>query len=272
MPRIDPRERRIVIIASTLAALFVVVNAAAAHGLSPAFEEFVALAAILALFPVAAVETLDVMWKRSADESLPDVLRSIARAMEGGATFERAVLTTSEAYRGPLSKHLRRMAIKLSWGVPHGEALRDFAHAVGTKMARLVAVLIDGAMRVSGPMEVLSSSADFVSAMTELSRTRRSEVRPYLMVIYVGYFVFLFVIVLLYRTFLMPFVAGPIIPGPGLIMGLPELKRSLFHMIVVQAICCGLAIGKMEEGTIVAGFKHAVFMLLVGFVTYKLFL
>jgi flagellar protein FlaJ len=53
----------------------------------------------------------------------------------------------------------------------------------------------------------------------------------------------------------------------------PEaMQRIFFHMTAIQAFFGGLVAGKMGEGTISAGLKHSLILMLCGYVALKIFL
>jgi len=51
-----------------------------------------------------------------------------------------------------------------------------------------------------------------------------------------------------------------------------EMQRMFFHMTSIQAFFGGLVAGKMGEGTINAGLKHSLILMLCGYIALKLFL
>jgi flagellar protein FlaJ len=51
-----------------------------------------------------------------------------------------------------------------------------------------------------------------------------------------------------------------------------QVSRIFFHMTAIQAFFGGLVSGKMGEGTINAGLKHSLILMLCGYVALKLFL
>jgi flagellar protein FlaJ len=48
-----------------------------------------------------------------------------------------------------------------------------------------------------------------------------------------------------------------------------EARKLFFHMSIIQALFSGLVAGKMGEGTISAGLKHSVVMLIAGYIALK---
>jgi flagellar protein FlaJ len=51
-----------------------------------------------------------------------------------------------------------------------------------------------------------------------------------------------------------------------------DLKRTFLHLTLVQGFFGGLVAGKMGEGSISAGLKHCLVMMLLGYVALKFFL
>ena len=103
--------------------------------------------------------------------------------------------------------------------------------------------------------------------------------RPYAVVVYVAFGVFLFADIILIRTFFEPMAAmhaqalaaggGGIFGGAGLDMA--ALNRTLFHATVIEGILGGLIAGKMSEAHLGAGLKHSLMLLLITFLSFLLF-
>jgi flagellar protein FlaJ len=86
----------------------------------------------------------------------------------------------------------------------------------------------------------------------------------------VALFVFLFTIVLLFKTFFTSVEGVPLLVTPTLAPA--DLQRTFFHMTIVQGFFGGLVAGKMGEGSISAGLKHSLIMMILGYVALKLFM
>ncbi|MFB0523258.1 MAG: hypothetical protein ACETV1_05810, partial [Candidatus Bathyarchaeia archaeon] len=97
----------------------------------------------------------------------------------------------------------------------------------------------------------------------------QAQIRPYVAIVYVAFFVFLFTIIILFKTFFSQ-IAEFTITTFGLVT--PEaMRRIFFHMSILQAFFGGLVAGKMGEGTVSAGLKHSVVLLTAGYVALKFF-
>jgi flagellar protein FlaJ len=56
------------------------------------------------------------------------------------------------------------------------------------------------------------------------------------------------------------------------VMAPEEMSRTFFHMTAIQAFFGGLVAGEMGEGTVNAGLKHSLVLMLCGYVALKLFM
>jgi flagellar protein FlaJ len=74
----------------------------------------------------------------------------------------------------------------------------------------------------------------------------------------------------MFRSFFVSIEGSPIL-GTA-VMSASEMYRMFFHMTSIQAFFGGLIAGKMGEGTVNAGLKHSLIMMLCGFIALKLFL
>jgi flagellar protein FlaJ len=103
-----------------------------------------------------------------------------------------------------------------------------------------------------------------------LDKECRAQTRPYVAIVYVAFYVFLFTVVLLFKSLF--FQMGEL-PISGSVLLTPEATlRMFFHMSVIQAFFSGLIAGKMGEGTVSAGLKHCVILLMSGYLAFKFIL
>jgi flagellar protein FlaJ len=82
--------------------------------------------------------------------------------------------------------------------------------------------------------------------------------------------VFLFTIVLLFKTF---FTTAEGVPMLAASTSSPaDLERTFLHMTLIQAFFGGLVGGKMGEGSIYAGLKHSLIMMILGYIALRVFM
>jgi flagellar protein FlaJ len=271
MPKIGKSVKQIVWVSSVVLAISIIVFGFFMSCGTATFDEFVFFAIIAAFTPPTIVNYIDYRWKRAIDERLPDLFRSIVQAQETGMTLPRALEEASKRDFGPLTAELRKMNAQISWGMTLEEALIAFAKRVNTVLVQRSIPLIIEANRSGGRVEkVFDPMGKFVQSTLMLHRERRNQSRPYIAIIYVAFFVFLFTVVLLFKSFFVEIQGLPMLGAA--VMAPEEIKRLFLHMTAIQGFFGGLVAGKMGEGTISAGLKHSLVMMVCGYLALKLFL
>lgn len=113
-------------------------------------------------------------------------------------------------------------------------------------------------------LDIIQSDANELFA---LEKERRSALRPYVVVIYIAFGVFVAVTVILVDSFFKQVLGaggGSTVSfgsGNGLAgLSLPVVKDLFLQMALIEAIFGGLGAGKLGEGSFSAGFKHVLIM------------
>ena len=271
MPKIEVWEKKIAWIVSGILALMIIMTACITLQDSPLFDEYVFFALVVGVFPPAALDYIDYRWRRSIDEHLPDLFRSIVQAQQTGMSLPQALEEASKRSYGPLTGELKRMVAQMSWGMSFEKAFQSLSERVNTVLMRRTAPLVIEAKRSGGQVEkVFEPMGRFVQSTLTSEKKLQVQIRPYIAIVYVAFFVFLFTIIMLFKTFFSQ-IAEFTITTFGLVT--PEaMRRIFFHTSILQAFFGGLVAGKMGEGTISAGLKHSVILLTAGYVAMKFFI
>ncbi|MGB9740812.1 MAG: type II secretion system F family protein [Candidatus Bathyarchaeales archaeon] len=271
MPKINEHYKKLAWITSILIAFAIVVFALFSFWGTQTFDEFVFFALIVGIFPPAILNYIDLKWRKAVDEHLPDLFRSIVQAQETGMTLPQALEEVAKRNYGPLTSELKKMTAQISWGMTFEEALLTLSKRVNTVLMQRTVPLIIEASRSGGHVEkVFAPTGKFIQTTLLLDKERCNQTRPYIAIIYVAYFVFLFTVILLFKSFFASIEGLPTLGAA--VMSPEETKRLFFHMTVIQGLFGGLIAGKMGEGTVNAGLKHSLIMMLSGYIALKLFL
>lgn len=271
MPKVEKNVKKIAWVASVSLAVAMILFAYGIFRGNRTFDELVFFATIVAVSPPAILNYVDYRWRKAIDEHLPDLFRSIVQAQETGMTLPQALEEASKRDYGPLTAELKKMTAQISWGMSFEEALLALGRRVNTVLMQRTVPMIIEASRSGGRVEkVFDPMGKFIQTTLLLNKERGTQTRPYIAIIYVAFFVFLFTIILLFKSF---FVSIEGLPMLGTAVMSPEqVSRIFFHMTAIQAFFGGLVSGKMGEGTINAGLKHSLILMLCGYVALKLFL
>ena len=271
MPKIESRTKKIVVAMSVLLAVAIVVFGFFAVGFSTALDDFVFFGLLAVISPIALMNYIDYRWRKAVDEHLPDLFRSIVQAQEIGMTLPKALEEAAERDYGPLTPELKKMTVQISWGASFEEALLAFGRRVGTVLTLRTVPMIIEASRSGGSVEkVFDPMGKFVQTTILLEKERKTQTRPYIAIIYVALFVFLFTIVILFQTFFTDVEGVALLSMPT--TSPAALKRIFLHLTLVQGFFSGLVAGKMGEGSISAGLKHSLIMMLLGYMALKFFM
>jgi flagellar protein FlaJ len=270
--KIHEKKKKNVEITSILVGISIILASFILLWDQPILQDVVFLTFAAMLVPIAVVEYLDYRWRKAVDKHLPDLFRSIVQAQQTGMTLTQAIEEATKRDYGALTVELRKMNAQISWGIPFEEALRSLSRRVNTVLIQRTIPLIIEASRSGGKIEkVFDPMGKFVQTTLLLEKERKTQTRPYIAIIYVAFYVFLFTVVLLFNSF---FVQARELPrAMGLITLTPEeAKRTFFNMTAIQAFFSGLIAGKMGEGNVKAGLKHSIILLITGYITLKVFL
>jgi flagellar protein FlaJ len=271
MPKIESRTKKVVIAVSVLIAAAIVVFGYFTVGVSAALDDFVFFGFIAVVSPIALVNYVDYRWRKAVDEHLPDLFRSIVQAQETGMTLPKALEEASERDYGPLTPELKKMTVQISWGASFEEALLAFGRRVGTVLTQRTVPMIIEASRSGGRVEkVFNPMGKFIQTTILLEKERKTQTRPYTAIIYVALFVFLFTILILFQTFFTGVEGMALFSTPT--SSPADLKRIFLHLTLVQGFFSGLVAGKMGEGSVSAGLKHSLVIMLLGYLLLKFFL
>jgi flagellar protein FlaJ len=271
MPKIEKNLRRVTHIASVSLAVAIILFAYMAFAGTMLFDELVFFAVVVAVFPSAVLSYIDFKWRKAIDERLPDLFRTIVQAQETGMTLPQALEEAAKRNYGPLTAELKKMTAQISWGMSFEEALLNMGKRVNTVLVQRTVPMIIEASRSGGRVErIFDPMGKFIQTTLLLDKERQTQTRPYIAIIYVAFFVFLFTILLIFRSFFVSIEGLPIL-GTG-VMSPAEMQRIFFHMTSIQAFFGGLVAGKMGDGTVSAGLKHSLILMLCGYLALKLFL
>ncbi len=242
----------------------------------------VILAFLLIIMPPGFFNLYETRRISRLEAEFPAMVRDISLSVKSGMTLKGAMSMAAGGQYGALTKAIKQMDNAISWGVPFDDALLHFAKKYPTLLIRRTVFTLIEASRMGGQLgEILEGVATDVEETKALEKRRSSETKPYLMVCYISYFVFLAVILIMSYTFLpMMKEAAKATSGAALPSGMGQFAVSdadlatynllFIHALVIQGFFAGIVTGKMGEGKVVAGLKHSVFFIVVAVIAYTL--
>lgn len=231
----------------------------------------------LILIPAMAYHS-DQKWRDNIDDHIPSLLREIADAQKTGLPLPRAILEASKHQYGALTPELKKMAAKISWGIPFSNALRSLTVTADTPLMKRTSLLILEAERSGGAIEdVFESAHKHVSEILGLKRERLGAMKPYRWIIYASFIVFSLVMIILLVSFfqklaiqMVDALANEQTPSANLPFNIAGLQLLFFHLMVIEAIFAGLIAGKMGQGNAKLGLRDSCILLGICYVFFKI--
>jgi len=274
------QERRYIlyVISASIAAS----GAAVALRLGADLAQVGIIAFVLAIIPPGFYHLQETTRIRRMEAEFPALVRDLSLSMKSGMNPRGAIRIAAQGQYGALTPAIKHIDNLMTWGVSFEEALLYFARKYPTTLIRRTVSTIIEASRMGGEIgDIIESVATDVEETKTLERRRSSETKPYLIVCYLSYFVFLAVILVLSHQFLpmvkeaAQAVAGKAVPGGVGQFAVTEqhvalYKQLFFHALLIQGFFAGIITGKIGEGAAVAGLKHSVFFMIAAVIAYTL--
>ncbi len=108
---------------------------------------------------------------------------------------------------------------------------------------------------------------------------KKSVMKEQIIIMYAVYFVFVGVIIGLFKILApilfiqkMGIFSGISMQNAGEELSLEYFKNLFFMMVIVESICAGIIAGQISEEKLIAGFKHVIIMLSVGVFCFFVFI
>jgi flagellar protein FlaJ len=249
-------------------------------GMNP--MNIIILAFLLIIMPPGFFNFYETRRISRLEAEFPAMIRDISLSVKSGMTLKGAMSMAAGGQYGALTKAIKQMDNAISWGISFDDALLQFAKKYPTVLIRRTVFTLIEASRMGGQLgEILEGVATDVEETKALEKRRNSETKPYLMVCYISYFVFLAVIMIMSYVFLpMMKKASEVTSGAALPAGMGQFAVSdadlakynmlFFHALVIQGFFAGIVTGKMAEGKVVAGLKHSVVFIIIAVIAYAL--
>jgi flagellar protein FlaJ len=197
--------------------------------------------------------------RRMIERMLPEFIKDVAEGRKIGLPPEESIERTGETNNySALSKHVNKMAAQLSWGVSLTKVIAAFSREVNSWIAKAIGTLMLEVVEIGGAtLRGFDEMAVFTNRVSIMESDKRSSLRPFVLVAYVGG------LMLLVTTFMMVYILYQepklVIRGaPALIAAAnPNSIDSLLTAGIFQCWTIGIVAGKMGEGSVADGFKHA---------------
>ena len=230
------------------------------------------LASLSILLPTFLMRYYVYRREREIETRFPDFLRDIADGINSGMTLPQAIKHVMKNDYGILSKYVKQIGVQIDWGIPFEKVFKEFAEKTGNRVIKRAVSTIIETHRSGGRIsDTLTAVTETLIEIGKIRKERLAHVYSQILTGYMIFFVFLGIMVLIIK-FILP---GIILPGTEEISPAQEIDtefyRAMFlYLTLIEGAFSGIAIGKMSEGTIVAGIKHSLILCSIGYAVFVL--
>ena len=233
------------------------------------------VAGIVFILPFLIVFYGKYQKKRELEEMFPVFLRDFVESVRGGMTIPNAFKTVSKNEYKALSTYIRKIAAQLDWGIPVSTVLMRFSREVKSKViGRIISSVVESHRFGGNLVDTFEALSNTAIEIERLRAERSLYLQSQLITGYIILFVFLAVMLGL-QQFLVPSLtqASPLggLSGPAQEGLAAEYSVIFRNLIVIQGMFAGLTVGKMAEGSMIAGIKHSLFMVFMGILVFSIF-
>lgn len=239
------------------------------------FSEFPQIFAAMNLIAAFIVLGIPLLYRYGEYKKLkkielvfPRYLKDVADSIATGMTLPQSMKSTLANDYGVLNPYVKELSAKVSWGISFDKAIRGFAEKTKSKsLKRNVETIIETYRSGGQVSKILVSVAESLQELERIKKERSASVYAQMINGYLIYIVFLGVMIGLSTILVPAFGAGQ---ATSELQGIfTELFRAL---TIIQGFFAGLAIGKMAEGTLTAGIKHSMVLVILGYSAFVLFI
>ena len=219
-----------------------------------------AIGLVIAAMPAAIFQMKQSKKKQAAEKMLPSFVLDLAEIRKTGLAPEKCIEQLSNRNYGELSKHVQRMASQVSWGVPLNKVLKDFGRDLNSWFVVSIGFILLEVVEVGGGTTGLFNAlADFTQRSRDLEKEKKSMFKPYIFLPYIGAVLTITSTVLII-TMMTTQLAAMAPKGTSIVQVNTDtgmLMDVMINAAIFQGWLMGLVGGKMAEGSVGAGYKHA---------------
>ena len=223
---------------------------------------------------------------RALEEKLPEFLRDVAESGKFGMTLAVSIRSASKGRYGDLTPEIKRMAAQIGWGISATEALKLFSERVQTPLVRRTCGIIIKAANAGGNVADILTLVSTDIKESQLTRAEKElNMKAYMIVIYVAFFVFLATVLILNAVFIPQIqnAGGKANTGEGesgLSGGattvnaalIPQVRFIYLASALVHGLGDGVTAGILETGQIGNGLRHSFLMVMIAYLMLRVML
>jgi len=208
------------------------------------------------------------------DKDIPVFVTHILNNVKNGMNMLTALEEVAKENNISFRDSLKRLLLGIMTGNVEGSFNRferEMNTQLGSSVARILKTLF---MKGGDIILILSTLNKYISEIYRLEHERKSRLSSYKHTVYIAYIIYIVIAVVLTQNLIAKVedMQKYNIDGNSLFrlnsVNIDELKSILWHMSIIEAILGGLSIGKICEGSFIAGSRDVIIMLLISTIAF----
>ncbi len=247
------------------------------HGFPISLDYTIVFGLTLAIsFIPTALYSMRVVTERwEIDKEYAEFLRDVTELRKSGFTPEKTFETLRYTRRyGAFDKYLDTMVRQIRYGVPMRDVLSSVMNKLHSYYSKIFTFLLTETIDLGGASpQVLDMLANFASSIVSVQENMRARLKPLRYVPYIGAVILIVTLVVL--IFSVVAIVTRVGPG-GVAVGSASnylvnlLATSFSFTITIDSFIMGLIAGKLGEGELSLGFRHAVVLTIMVVIVYAM--
>ena len=236
-------------------------------------NEIFLISVLIIIIPSAILDYENQSWVSAIEDQTPLPVRGVSESQETGLTLVKALekVVDNKMIGHPLSDEVKKLTLQMAWGTSFEEALTKFKERINSPVVNRFCALVLEASRSGGTIKkVFTATSGFMEEMKDMDKETSAQMKPYIIVIYAAFSVFLVTAILLVRSFLSPLQGAAQIGSQVSIGNITGLKSFFYEDMLISAVTGGLMAGKLGERRVAGGLKHAIILSVMGYVIFFL--
>jgi flagellar protein FlaJ len=244
------------------------------------FDLVLTVSMIVALAPYSADATLSGRKVRKYEQDFTDFLFELSELVRGGIDPIKATITLSEGGLGSITKPVQVVAKQMEIGFTFEQAMRNLAASLQSSLVdKYIDLVIQASYSGGAVANLIQRASADMSTFLNIEKEKRAGLSQYMLILYAAQVILIVLSAIIVVQFLPNLKAITALGSSNLagsILGNSDinkvpLERDLYLLVIVNGFMGGLVIGKISEGKVKHGIKHALILILVGFLAWSFF-
>ena len=200
--------------------------------------------------------------EKSIEHEVTNFMRDLTEDRKTGASPEKCLENLAGRNYGTFTEILSTASKQIQWGFPFKVIYETVKMKVNSWIALIDIYLLVDAIEVGGGTpETLETLTHFSEELSSLEKEKKEAMRPLLIMPYVGAG-----LLIIATLILLGFSQIILVSYAHQSMPFSEVVTLILPPLMIQIFFTGLITGKLSSGSVSAGFKHALILIVIAIV------